>query len=357
MAKTTMPLKECGMAAKPRTKPPVFISGLKLSERFFRQVVQPVLNDQWPRLRYSAGLVGWGSEVLGYDTPRSMDHMWGPRLLLFLSEAECRPHAQDITEHLRHTLPRTFGGFSVHFGAPDAIGVRQRESNSTGPVDHLVEVSSPEAFLRHYLGIPLAKRPRPVDWLSFSEQSLLEVTGGKMFHDGLRRMRALRARFAYYPRDVWLHKLAHAWQALTDEEAFPGRCHELDDTIGWRVLVARQVERVMRLCFLQKRVYMPYSKWFGTAFLRLRSARHLAPMLSVAMTARSWASAEEHLMRAYEYVARIQNRLKVTAPQPVKATFFFGRPYRVIWGDRFAEACCDAIRDAEVRSRTHIRRH
>lgn len=345
------------MAADPRSRLSAFIPGLKLSERFSRQVVQPVLHDGWPKLRYSAGLAGWGSEVLGYDTPRSTDHMWGPRLLLFLSQADCRRQGEDIKEHLRHTLPRTFGGFSGHFGAPDAIGVRCQESSVTGPVEHMVEVFSPEGFLERYLGIRSEKHLRRVDWLAFSEQSLLEVTGGKMFHDGLRRMCALRARFTYYPRDVWLHKLAHAWQALSDEGAFPGRCHELGDTIGWRVLVARQAERVMRLCFLQERVYMPYSKWFGTAFMRRRSARHVAPMLSGALTARSWASAEEHIVRAYEYIARAQNRLEVAARQSAKATFYFGRPYRVICDDRFAEACRDAIRDPEVRARTRIHRH
>ena len=39
-------------------------------------------------LPYAAALVGGGSQVLGYDTPMSTDHDWGPAVTLFLPEDE-----------------------------------------------------------------------------------------------------------------------------------------------------------------------------------------------------------------------------------------------------------------------------
>ncbi len=334
-----------------------FISGLQLNRLFFREVLRPILQSQWPRLRYSAGLLGWGSDVLGLDTPRSTDHMWGPRTLLFLSDDDHASHATEIAEHLRHTLPHTFRGHWVHFGKPDAVGVRRGERSATGPVEHMVEVFTPTSFLRRYLQVDAERDLVPADWLAFSEQSLLEVSSGEIFHDGLGQVCRLRERLAYYPHDVWLHKLARAWQDLSDEEAFPGRCHELGDETGRRILVARQVRKAMYLCFLLERRYAPYSKWFGTAFQRLRSGRQIGPTLNAALTASSWPACERHLIAAYEYVARKHNRLGITANQPAKATFYFGRPYRVIWGDRFAEASRDAIRDPQVREHTHTKRH
>ena len=44
-----------------------WIPGLELSRGFYHDVVRPLLGD----VRHSAGLLGWGSDVLGYDTARS----------------------------------------------------------------------------------------------------------------------------------------------------------------------------------------------------------------------------------------------------------------------------------------------
>jgi len=47
-----------------------FIPGLDLGQRFFEETAKPILEAQFPGLRYSAALIGWGSEVLGYDDPQ-----------------------------------------------------------------------------------------------------------------------------------------------------------------------------------------------------------------------------------------------------------------------------------------------
>ncbi|WP_433500795.1 hypothetical protein ACQP1K_11100 [Sphaerimonospora sp. CA-214678] len=62
-----------------------FLPGLTLSRILYGEAVRPILNVEYPGLRYAAARVGPGSEVLGIDTARSTDHDWGPRLDLFLS--------------------------------------------------------------------------------------------------------------------------------------------------------------------------------------------------------------------------------------------------------------------------------
>jgi hypothetical protein len=54
-----------------------FTPGTELSGAFYRDAVRPLLGGR----PHAAALLGWGSEVLGLDTPRSTDHGWGPRLL------------------------------------------------------------------------------------------------------------------------------------------------------------------------------------------------------------------------------------------------------------------------------------
>ena len=87
---------------------PEFISGLRLGGLFYEEAVKPVLVSEFAGLVHSAALIGYGSEVLGYDTPRSTDHEWGPRLLLFLTEEDYESRRGRITEVL-HDVARTTG--------------------------------------------------------------------------------------------------------------------------------------------------------------------------------------------------------------------------------------------------------
>ena len=95
---------------------PPFTPGLELSDAFFTEVVQPLLATALPGLRYSAALIGPGSEVLGYDTERSTDHHWGPRLLLFLAGEEAAARRDAVDTALRAGLPVSFRGYSTNFG-------------------------------------------------------------------------------------------------------------------------------------------------------------------------------------------------------------------------------------------------
>ncbi|NDJ86042.1 MAG: hypothetical protein GYB66_09165 [Chloroflexi bacterium] len=85
-----------------------FIPGLELNRRFYHDTIRPLLDQYLPGLAHDAALIGSGSDILGFDTPRSTDHDWGPRAYLFLNEADFRDHANEIMERLRYDLPRQF---------------------------------------------------------------------------------------------------------------------------------------------------------------------------------------------------------------------------------------------------------
>jgi hypothetical protein len=50
-----------------------FIPGLELSGIFYREIIKPILDRYFDSLKYSAALIGAGSEVLAFDTALSMD--------------------------------------------------------------------------------------------------------------------------------------------------------------------------------------------------------------------------------------------------------------------------------------------
>src|SRR5207237_133961 len=149
------------------------------------------------------------------------------------------------------------------------------------PIKHRVRVTTARRFFERTLRLdPLRETPlTPIEWLTISEQSLRHITNGKVFRDDLHELEPARHKLEWYPRDVWLYVLAAQWRRIGQEEAFVGRCAEVGDELGSRIVAARLAREIMHLCMLMERQYAPYSKWFGSAFARLTCAPVLTPLL------------------------------------------------------------------------------
>ena len=112
----------------------------------FARSRKPILDTFFPKVSYSAALLGWGSEVLGYDDIQSSDHHWGPRFLLFVSAEDHKQYENAIRETLSRNLPHRFRGYSTSFGEPDEVGVRLPSDTDSGPVTF--DTSTVRSFLK-----------------------------------------------------------------------------------------------------------------------------------------------------------------------------------------------------------------
>jgi Domain of unknown function (DUF4037) len=320
-----------------------FIPGLELSRLYYAELVRPLLDAAFPGLAHSAGLIGRGSDVLGFDTPRSADHDWGPRLQVFLADPG---PAAEISSMLAARLPERFRGHPTVFPASGA---------DPATATHRVEVAVLPDWLGRALGFDPRAGVRLADWLATPTQVLAETTGGDVFHDGLARadgggLAAARAALTWYPRDVWLHILACQWQRIDQEEPFAGRCAEVGDELGSALVAARLVRDIIRLVLLMQRRYPPYGKWLGTAFARTPAAARLRPQLTAAVWATSWPDREDGLCAAYEAAGRLHNDLGITEfVDPAVRPAFWDRPFRVLGAARFAAALRAAITDPVIR--------
>lgn len=317
-----------------------FVPGLELARRFYVDVVRGLLGEAFPLLPHSAALLGPGSEVLGFDTERSTDHNWGPRLQIFLHPRDVVSHAEQITGLLAERLPATFGGYPTRFALT---------TEPDGAARHRVQVIGLGSWLTTLLGFDPRRAISEVDWLATPAQRLAEITGGGVLHDGLHELNRVRSRLAWYPHDIWLYVLACQWQRIAQEEAFVGRCGEVGDEVGSAVVSARVVRDLMRLCLLLQRRYPPYSKWLGVAFSRLLAAAPLTPVLTAVLSASDWVTRERHLSEAYETVAGLHNALGITDPVDVRTRRYHTRPYRVLRAERFTAALLDRITDPRIR--------
>jgi hypothetical protein len=325
-----------------------FVPGIALAERYYLEVVRPLLDRYAPRLAHSAALIGWGSDVLSFDSPRSADHNWGPRCQIFVGPADAGLTA-NITAMLAERLPASFGGWPTRFPDATAPGTAPR---------HWVEVAELREWLKGQLGFDPRTGVSLLDWLATPTQVLAEVTGGAVFCDALADgpgelaggLHAARMALAWYPDDVWRYVLACQWARVAQEEAFPGRCTEAGDDLGSAVVIARLVRDLMRLVLLMRRRYPPYSKWLGSALARLTELPAvLRPALGGALGAHSWPGREQNLCAAYEAVAAMHNELGLTAPLDTSVRPYYDRPYRVIGAERFVGPLRESISADEIR--------
>ncbi|MZQ83317.1 DUF4037 domain-containing protein [Paenibacillus sp. 5J-6] len=307
------------------------VTGIQLSQKFYEDYIVPRLSTAMPALSYASAIVGPGSEVLGFDTPMSRDHDWGPRVQIFLREDDVSL-SDAIIEALLMAAPSTFNGFSLK-------------------VDQTL-VTTVSIYYGRRLGLSpvrLLEGLDPLDWLTIPSQTLAELTSGTVFRDDIGELTVVRDHLRYYPQDVWLFLMASIWNRIAQEEHLMPRAGFVGDELGAGLIASRLIRDVMSLCFLMERRYAPYPKWFGSAFRQLTCANELLPYLKAAQDAKEWQEREQALSTTYQIVAQKHNELQVTEPIEAKVKFFFDRPFSVIDGNRFAEALISKIQDSSLR--------
>jgi hypothetical protein len=316
------------------------VSGLDLAEDYYHQVVRSITEEVLQGRPYAASLIGPGSEVQGFDTARSTDHAWGPRVMILLLRQDLPRVGQSLDQALSDGLPDLFLGYPTRFSHPRA----------PDPAGHCVEVTDLGDLGAIILGFDPRSQVTEFDWLSTSWQRLREFTAGRVFHDAAGELTAARGRLAWYPLDLWVYVLACQWGRIAQEEPFVGRCLELGDHVGARLLADRLCRDLIHLAMLMDRQYPPYSKWLGTACNGV-TAPDLRRGVDAAVETADPFEAEGHLRDAYIAALRMHNTLGITAPVDPALRQFHDRPYLISDADRVAAALRETITDSALRSR------
>ena len=155
-----------------------------------------MLQEQFPAQAglIAVGLIGSGSETLGFDDEVSRDHDFEPGFCLLLpDESVVDRRTAFLLERAYAKLPKEFMGFKRSAIAP--VGGARHGVLRTA--DFFTEkVGAPDGVLT-------------VDqWLKLPQQSLLEATGGQLFRDDLGEVTAIRAALSHMPEDVRKKRLS-----------------------------------------------------------------------------------------------------------------------------------------------------
>ena len=304
--------------------------------------------EHYPNLPYSAGLIGYGSDVLGCDNETSMDHNWGPRCLIFLNDEDDNK-IEELSDFFSKKLPFSFMGFPVNYSDPHVDGTQKMQETNSYPIRHLIEVYNLNGYLSYHLRINDIKKITTSEWLGLYDQLLIELISGEVFHDGLNRLNSFRDSISFYPNDILKLRLAALWNTIGTEESFIGRSIELGDFISLKTIATRITNTLLKICFYINRKYVPYSKWFGTALQNLDSTELLSALAEDILKENNPKQIELKLCSLYEYVVKLHNQENTLPKIDNKVQNFYNRPFKVIFGENITEIIMASINDDIVR--------
>lgn len=265
------------------------MKGLELSRAFYEAHGKEMLEAEFESLlpHVAVGLVGAGSECLGFDDDVSRDHDFEPSFCIFL------PDESVIDRQTAFRLERAYAALPKEF-----MGFKRSRLSPTGGARHgVIRLSD---FLLDKTGTPdgnLSLR----DFLYLPEQSLLEVTNGALFHDGNGAFSAIRESLSYLPEDIRRKKMAGELLLMgqTGEYNLP-RALSRGDGAAAQLSAVEFVKSALHFAFLLNRSYLPYYKWQFHAMQTHPTLSHLAEPLLSLISAPATADAVAQVASAFK---------------------------------------------------------
>ena len=234
------------------------MKGLELSRAYFETFGLPMLKEQFQEIlpKICAGLLGSGSEVLGFDDETSEDHDFEPGFCLLLPGEEIVDRRTAfLLERAYAKLPKEFMGYHRSLMQPvggarhGVIRISEFFEEKTGSPDGILTLGQ---------------------WMDLPEQSLAEATAGEIFFDGFGEVTKIRERLQYYPEAVRLKKLAGELLIMAQSGQYNyTRCLQHGEKGAAQLAAIEFAKSTMHTIFLLNRVYQPYYKWGFRAMRQL----------------------------------------------------------------------------------------
>ena len=242
-------------ASHEETLPPSnHIKGLTLCKRFFEEVALPVLKEQMPKALTLAafGLMGEGSECLGFDDAISTDHDFGPGFCIFLEKKDWDTYAEPLTK-LYNALPKEF------------LGYKRLEVRGA----HRVGVICVEDFCRRFLGAPTAKEWEKVMLLNLKtadDRLFYNFFSGEIFMDASRMFTELQMKIRNLLEnelsDYWLYKQIVSLRTLSQlGQCNYNRMYDRQDYLTANLLKHKFIEECLKYIHIVNHKLLPYDKW------------------------------------------------------------------------------------------------
>ena len=242
-----------------------FLSGLELSRRYYETYGKPMLEDKFYEYvhRMAVGLVGEGSDCMGFDDEASRDHDWGPGFCIWIPE-ELEGAIGDELREAYEALPEEFMGY-------------RRVKTSQGAAR--LGVMTIEGFYKKYAGYNA--KDGSFDWRGTEDSYLLAATDGEVFSDPSGRFSEIRRKLqAGYPEEIHFLKLAEDCAKISQTGQYNYfRMLERGDRMTADVMLTECLRHVMRLWHHYCNAFPPHDKWLKKSTERLPGGAEVVALL------------------------------------------------------------------------------
>ena len=245
------------------------MKGLELSQKYYESVKSDLFSKVKEIEDCAIGLIGSGSECLGFDDELSQDHDFEPGFCIFVPD-ETDEQTEFLLKRAYAHLPRSFMGFER------SVSRLQQNHGVIRTADFLLaKTGTRDGKLSAY------------DWIHIPEQSLIELTNGKLFYDGRGELSRIRSELGYLPEDIRLKKLAGklVTMAQTGGYNYP-RSIKRGDFATAALCVHEFVKAAIHVCFLIDKKYMPYYKWCFKALSQCEKSKEISALLEQILSAK-----------------------------------------------------------------------
>lgn len=238
------------------------MKGLEIAEAFYKAYGEKMLHDEFFELvdQITIGLVGSGSECLGFDDDISQDHDFEPRFMIFVPD--------DFSEQTIFRLERAYNTLPKEF-----MGMKRK-------YDHLMlgeNVIRISDFYLQKIG-NIDGKLSDYEWLSIPSFYLLEATNGKIFKDGANNFIKIRNQILKYPTDIKYKKLAGNILLMYQSGVYNyERAIKRKDSSAASLSLYEFTRHALCTLYLLNDIYMPYYKWW---FKGLEKLPHLTEIVN-----------------------------------------------------------------------------
>ncbi len=228
-----------------------------MSEAYFFNVGLPLLAEKFPwfKEKIAAGLVGEGSECLGFDDDLSRDHDWGPSFCLWLTEGDFYKIGPEL-QKAYNSLPAEFAG----------VKPRQESSWGSGRTG-VLEIGQ---FYKRFIGFDHPPQDL-IEWRVIPEENLAAATNGSVFWDQLGEFSRFREKLkAFYPEDIRVKKIASRCMTMAQAGQYNFlRSLKRKEWVAAQYAETEFIGAAISMIFLLNKVYKPFYKWMHKALVDL----------------------------------------------------------------------------------------
>lgn len=225
------------------------MQGIDIIKSYYLKYGKPMIEKDFADYenRIAVGIVGEGSECLGYDDEQSKDHDFDPSFCMFIPKS--------LEEKIGFKLERAFAALPKEF-----MGLKKSAVSPVGGGRR--GVITIEDFYTRFLGEPNA--PDCVEkWLYTPSYALLNASNGEIFRDDLGEFSKIRAEIKKgYPLDVRKKKIAACLALMAQSGQYNYmRCINRGEYGAAQLAVFEFVKKGLSLVYLLNNAYEPFYKW------------------------------------------------------------------------------------------------